>query len=432
MKKSKSKKQKQNQTSNKKKQKRANKQKAIVGKGSYATPQGPFQAIGTQLGALAGGGLGKLLGTITGLGDYEIAKNSIMGSDPPPLNNTGKPNHHSTRIQHREFIKNIYPSRQNPPVFEVSSWEINPTNQVLFPWLAGTAINYQYWRPMGIVFEFISSAGDAVNSTNIALGTVAIATNYNSNAEKPADVRHLLNMEYVCSSKPSSNLLHGVECDPKQMVLPMLYTSPNRTIPGQENDKRFESLGRINVATFGSQFNASPQVIGQLWVTYDIELIAPYLDASVALSSHIEIDPVSLTPALLFGNTSGNVVQANSNAGLTIDQPNNLVIFPLGTSAIFSVTYSVQLFNPVNWTAPTLTGINGAVAKNILDGDTISNTSITGTGGLLSCTYFFDVQDIGDGTFPAILFNPGTMVIPAAGFPLSYADLHVASVNYTS
>jgi hypothetical protein len=279
---------------------------------------------------------------------------------------------------------------------------------------------------MGIVFEYVSSSGNAVNSTNISLGTVAMATQYNTNALAPLDERHMLNMEYVCATKPSNNLMHGVECDPKQMVLPLLYTNPG-TVVAPHNDLRFQNLGNINVATFGSQYNGVLQTIGQLWVTYDIELIGPYLDSTAAYSTHIQFDPTSVTVLKPFGTSSGNVVGANSNLQLEIDQPGLLLSFPPGSSNIYTVTYSVYCDASSTWTAPTLTGVNGATPYNLFVNDTLSSTPLFGAGTTVTISACFDVQDLGDGTLPSITFS-SDMVLPGA---IIGADLFVNAVNYT-
>lgn len=54
--------------------------------------------------------------------------------------------------------------------FNYSTWQLNPGQKSLFPWLAGIASNFESYKFHGLVFEYKSMSADALNSTNTALG----------------------------------------------------------------------------------------------------------------------------------------------------------------------------------------------------------------------------------------------------------------------
>jgi len=68
----------------------------------------------------------------------------------------------------------------------------------------------------GMVFEFVSTSANALNSTNTALGQVICATNYNSSAAIYANIAEALNSEFSTCTKPSESVMHMIECAPAQ------------------------------------------------------------------------------------------------------------------------------------------------------------------------------------------------------------------------
>jgi len=220
-------------------------------------------------------GPSQLIKTFTGMGDYQVKTNSIMqdmgitsSGVVPVVSNTGS--QRSVRIRHREFIQDVSSST----AFVNSAFQINPSNALCFPWLANIAKNFQEYRMHGLVFTFKSTSADALNSTNTALGTVIMSTDYNAGNSPFANKSQAENSEFTISCKPSENMLHGVECDPSITVQQgHLYISPNGngTVPANQDIKTY-NMGNFQLMTVGSQAVAT---IGELHVSYDIELIKP-------------------------------------------------------------------------------------------------------------------------------------------------------------
>lgn len=246
--------------------------------------------IGREVGSWAHGALKSLFGS----GDYkvehehtpyDVAQNSIVGeeaSEPAlaspmtsapavPLINDVRDG--EIRIRHREFITD-YNASIAPAV---SLFRLNPTSSTTFPYLSGIASQFEQWIPHGIVFECVSSCGNAVSSTNASLGTCSMATQYNSVETGFQSKSQLLNHYYASSAKTSENLMHPVECAPRDVPTRVFWTDPVDQAVGFEKDDRLDNLGYTFVWREGSQ---ASYIAGELWVTYDITLLKPRIPAS--------------------------------------------------------------------------------------------------------------------------------------------------------
>lgn len=271
---------------------------------------------GTLLGGLVGqpsmgGQAGSWLSNVTGFGDYQVTSNSLITA--PVSMGTGVPNFagnsRSIRIKHREFIGDITSS----VAFALTSFAINPGNPLLFPLLSTMATCTQQYRFHGLLFEFCSSSADALNSTNTALGTVIMATNYNVARPNFASKIEMEQSEFSCRTKPSESLLHPIECDPSEAVLSELYIRTGQLPSGQ--DQRFYDLGNFQIATVGMQAAAT---IGELWVTYDVELLKFRMPSQIAGGGNLEW-------AWKQGTTYSNTDPFNSG-GLTVSLVGNIPV----------------------------------------------------------------------------------------------------------
>lgn len=266
-------------------------------------------AAGSSLGGLAG----DLLGKITGLGDYKIQYNTLANNSVKLLSGDAVPavqnTHTGVRICHREYITDISSSI----AFSIQNYNINPGLSSTFPWLSAVAQNFQQYKLHGMIFTFVSTSADALNSTNTALGTVILGTNYNASSSNFSSKQQMENNEFTTSSKPSCNVMHMIECDPKQTLQEGKFYVRTGVLPANQDIKTYD-IGNFQIATVGSQAVA---VIGELHVSYDIELMKP-IDLSItdqgAGLSHYYSN-TNVNTSAYFGT-----VQANrfDNIGLTI------------------------------------------------------------------------------------------------------------------
>lgn len=223
-----------------------------------------------------------------------------------------------TRVKHREFIQDIFsgplPLLNGLTTFEVAKpipfavagdptsgnyakpadraalgpgFPLNPGCSATFPWLSRVAAQFQEYRFMGLVFQFVSCSANALSSTNTSLGTVIMGTNYNSNQSAFVRKQQMENSSYVNSARPASSQMHGIECDPSQNPLPLAYIRDNyipitAVSPANPNpivnDLRMSDQGLFQIATIGCQ--ADRINLGELWVEYDVLLVKPELDTS--------------------------------------------------------------------------------------------------------------------------------------------------------
>lgn len=271
---------------------------------------------GIPVGAAVGRGVGNF---ITGFGDYQVSKNVFLTGAPPIVKNVRRDGSGGVTISFREFIGNVV-SSSSANTFDLTAYPIVPTSLASFPWLSQLAGNFQEWNPEGIVYEYRSTSADALNSTNTALGTVLMATNYNSALPAYGSESEMLNSEFSASVKPSDNCMHMIECKRSASVLGNLYTKTT----GDE-DVRFSQLGNFQLATDG--FQGTSVQCGQLWITYQIALNKPKL--SDALGEDVGVVHIigsGCTDALPLGTSFA--LQNTSN--LDVISPTGLILhFPV-------------------------------------------------------------------------------------------------------
>lgn len=217
-----------------------------------------------------------LLRNITGSGDYDVSnipvsENSIVARSPsvPMMHNDLG----SVRITHREFLGDMTGST----AFSNSKYIINPADARTFPWLHSLAGAYEQYKLFGMVFEFVSTSGNALTSTNAALGSVTMLTQYDVKMPSYANKQRALNHFYAVSGTPAKNLMHAVECAPGQVAQGLYYIRPDDAktaayLEAESYDASLYDIGRLEFIVVGQQ---SSFTIGELWVTYDIGLYKP-------------------------------------------------------------------------------------------------------------------------------------------------------------
>jgi len=136
-------------------------------------------------------------------------------------------------------------------------------------------------------------------TSNVGLGKVIMATDYN-NLDGPFTASaEMLNYQYSDSAAPTENAIHGIECAKSENPLSEYWI---RT--GSESDSvdnRFDDMGTFYIATEG--MSVAGQIIGELWVTYDIELLKPRMVAQLGLDAlNVHYSLASTTGATMFGN----------------------------------------------------------------------------------------------------------------------------------
>jgi len=370
---------------------------------------GLLGGIGSTVGSFFGGGpggsLGKMagdwLGKITGMGAYTVNSNSLMTDAGPPVFSSKAG---STRLRHREFISDISGST----AFTVNSLILNPGATNTFPWLSQIAQNFETYRLHGMVFEFKSTSADALNSTNTALGTFVMATSYDVLDAIFVNKQQMEAYEFSCSTRPSASAVHPIECDPAQNVLKELYIFPGiqgpttgaganivQSLPPSA-DPRFYNVGNFCYATVGMQ---ATSVIGELWVSYDVELFKPKLPLPGTSTPYFELIQTAPTRQFLFnGGTSAGQAGSGNNLFMIVISGNvisggweTILQFPL--QGTYVVTTEI-----VGSAIVTTTGLQ-ASSNTILSNSSVV-VSAAGTSSLTTSTIVVTANG-GSAVFPS-------------------------------
>lgn len=221
-------------------------------------------AIGAKLGnRRAGAAIGNAIGRITGTGDYTIRSNSLATvggavDSAPSFQRKGR----GFRITHREYVGPVVASAA-AGAFQNTSYAVNPSNKLMFPWLSQIAANFDQWQPNGIVVTYKSLS--STYSGTASLGAVVLASDYDVYDSTYASKIEMENSEFVVSGNCARDLIHPIECNLAERFTKVLNTR-NGMVPPTDS-LRFYDLCNFQVATQGATAN---QVCGELWVSYDV------------------------------------------------------------------------------------------------------------------------------------------------------------------
>jgi len=383
----------------------------------------PFATTGATLGGAVGGmfgqgklgaGIGKWLGSgigsIFGSGDYTMAGSPpsynvlTNGKQIPKFSST-----HATNIVcHREYLGDVVGTTG----FNNTIYPLNPGIASTFPWLSTIAQNYQEYKFHGVVFEFRPLITDFV--TNGAPGVVVMSTNYNADAPVYVSKQEMENAEFAVSVKPTIGLMHGIECDMQQTILPQRYVRTGGIPAGQ--DARLYDYGNFQFAT---QSNPT-QDLGELWVSYCVEFFKPILPVDVGgtqYSSHISRSNSTLLAPL--GSTG---ISNTGTLSVTVDPTGSILKFSAMPQSVYlvniiwsgtSANYLVQPITFVGLNVLTLiTNNSNPYALTPLTGSTATNVSLT---IIVQCT----------------LLEPGLVSVPFVNWslPNGYVDIFTAQLD---
>lgn len=228
----------------------------------------------------------------------------------------------SITVLHKEYIQDIPQTNS----FTSNPFTINPGLPNTFPWLSQIASAYEEYRIRGCVFTFKSTTTPYNQAQqSLGLGTVMMAAQYNVNNPLFQNKRDLEN--YIGSQSGSPLQSQQFVLQPTG-PLKTLYTRTAR--PNDPNyDPRMYDFARFEIATTGMTNPSAAdrnENIGELWVTYEIDLIKPRFRNNATPTDHYML---SNNPA------TGNIT------GITTTST------PFGTSSINATT---PVISATNWT----------------------------------------------------------------------------------
>lgn len=412
-----------------------------IPKGAFAKSGG---AVGGMLGGTMGAALGKRMGrglaAITGYGDYQVRSNSLSTVSTsvdmvPQFARTD----HSVRVCHREFVGDLKVPA-NPDEFNNNFVQlINPANTTLFPWLSRMATLYTQYKIHGMVITYKTMSSN-YSAGGGPLGTVIIATNYNVNDQAFSTKVQMENSEFAVSCNPSTSLIHAIECDPKFSGLQTLYVlDPETQQPGAISDPRFYHYGKLQIATSGLP-GAFNNTMGELWISYDIELMKPVIGKDEAPEPGPVPGPVvygtvvnSQPTGLLALTDTAEYTQTTLAQITTFGQDASLVPFAVAPTVFDPAKVSGDLGlwrTPTNTNAPLK--LNGLAAGfstlrfhrsgtyNVIVNCVLTRSNASGAGPFLTDNPYVSTEN----NFTPTITNVGIGVTNTAIFPPNWWPWH--------
>lgn len=335
---------------------------------------------GSRLGSAAGGArvgrsIGARLSKMFGCGDYvvndmPVANSLIKGPQSrnayPTFGNNGQ----STRIQHREFLFDLSQGA-TAGVFTNTTLPINPGLIASFPYLAPIAANFEEYRINGLVFEFISTTSPYLAGG--AMGSVIMSMQYNPLTPAFTSKVQMENSDFAISARPDQTMIYGVECalNTQNMYLVRMGLP---TAPLTSTD-----LGLMQFAVQSPI--AANTVIGEIWVSYDIELMRPkaqtwapgYAHLSGALTAAAGAAAPLTTVQASMGTLSGISIVSTATAGTYTVQ---LPALPTNTGLAVSTVLRYAGATAASG-IPIISCTNSVVANTLGNGVIVDSTNTT-------------------------------------------------------
>lgn len=364
-------------------------------KGVFVRGTGPYHLSGGIEGSILGqkynlGGTSyshdydpRNSGTVTGYGEYKVKQNSIMhlldlGTSPPRVLNTTKGE--AVVISHREYLGDLLsgtiPVGSTSTSFSLQEYSVNPGNSLLFPFLGTIAHKFQEYEIRGMLVELKTLSSDY--ASNLSLGSMFAAADYNSLGIAPISKILLENMEYASSCKPSTSLIMPIECEPRNNSNQHLYVSDDLDYEG--GDKRLFDLANVYIGSQGIPTASTP--IAEIWITYEIALFKP-----------IVLDISLISSPLLTGRWLGLYADETYPFGDTGE-------WSTGSSPSYSVSSKTITLPPVSGNYIMTLSWGSSGAKVMLSNPSLDNF-VGPAAQLVDFWHSADLQNIYGSTFGA-------------------------------
>lgn len=324
----------------------------------------------TKIGGLLANTAMSAFSRIIGRGDYSMSNpvkmNSLINGKIPASASFGGSTE-TIRVRDRECIGYVYAQGDNDftPLVHICQ----PGLPTSFPKLAAIAVSWVNYKFHGLVYEFVSSVSSYSSVPN--MGQIVMTFDPNQGGDFPSSNLALANMNHSVAEKPSTNLVYGVECDPKELPYNEYFIRSGDT-PAQAG--AVEDFGRLYLSTADlppSVYTAGMR-IGALYATYDVEFRTSRLvSVPTGYFSRTARDYTSGNTSI-FGTSDVRLIRSGVFANTFIGssdttQPtwrNSIVLanVPIGTVFTMAMEYSDATL--VNTTNPAFT-LAGVVDSSI-------------------------------------------------------------------
>jgi len=308
------------------------------------------QLLGQAMAGPIGGRVGRMAGAaisrITGNGDYTVRSNNLVTTASTYVDGqipqfTGSGN--ITTVCHRDYIQDVVSPGSG---FTSIPFSVNPGSSTTFPWLSVIGARFQKYRFRGLVFEFKTTSSEYASGA--ALGSVILASNYNT-ADLPfASKIAMENSSFAVSCKPSVSMIHPIECSPKESANQWYYTRDG------VNALSAIQLYDLCTTTLATQGISAPggTVLGELWVSYCVDFIEPIIPPV-----GVTYAGTNITTNTLYNNASSGFAQGplciSSDLGNIF--PNTSLVYATNIPAPFPAITTLIQTGPASTTGLTPT-----------------------------------------------------------------------------
>ncbi len=420
-----------------------NKQVVLVGKGDYkqvlkevgsALKPVAKQALleaGGALGGMAGSRLGSAsagskvgrgiaarISKMFGCGDYVVSEKPVVNSLIEGSRSVGYAsfgtNSQSVRVKHREFLFDLAQGSV-AGVFTNKSVAINPGLAGTFPYLAPIAANFEEYVIRGLVFEYISTTSPYFAAG--AMGSIIMSMSYNPTAPAYVSKPQMENSEFAISARPDQTMVYGVECASNSQNMYMVRQGSS-SAPLTSTD-----LGNFQIA-IQSAITAGT-VVGEVWVSYDIELLRPKTQTSIPGFLHVNGTGLG---SGTFPTTVNNAHTVGMFTGISSTLAGNVLSIKLPSlppTQVLSIAVERRYV-----------GATAAVASASISGTGLTGLTAMGNGLIVDGQASSGVSAIGSDSFTMLMTatSEATIAItfPAAptGATSQTYDVLLSSVGY--
>jgi len=315
-----------------------------------------------------------------------VAQSRLMTTTAPRMSYVGGGDAR-IRVLHREYLADLNSS----VAYNVLQYQINPGLATTFPWLSSVARNYQSYKFRKLFFEY------KPRSSTAQAGSVLSVVDYDAAEAAPINKTDFMAYhDAVSSATWQENCFNADKADLDKFGI-QRYIRQGNLAPNL--DIKTYDVGNFNIATQG--VTGAPD-IGELYVTYDVELMTPQLTQSPPLSAAVASGG-SVSSAAIFGSLpviSGQLPVTAAANTLTFNQVGQYLV-------------------EQSLAGTTLTGIyvtSGTAALTALDG--LANAAATGSMWIAKV----NVTNPGQ----TVILTPGAATVTASETRIGLYDYSLA------
>lgn len=191
-----------------------------------------------------------------------VATASIMVTGKPRISGLQG---NSVRIVNREYFKDVTGTDE----YFAQATQINPGNNIMFPWLSSIAANYESY-----MFKRLKFCYEPICATNTA-GSVMMAIDYDAADAVAPSKAVLMAYEGAVRTSPWAEAICNANRADKILQKRYVVIGPTGPIG---TDIRLSNVGFLTVAT---QQVSKQNNIGEMYVEYEVEFYIPQLQFNV-------------------------------------------------------------------------------------------------------------------------------------------------------